>query len=54
MIQILTHKHTTVCVTKAGYVYAVGDKFAKHNGIKNEKFGFYKLQVAENENPLLP
>lgn len=42
ILMIQTFKRTTVCVTKAGAVYASGDKFAK--SIKLEQpipFGFY-------------
>ena len=43
---IKTFKRTTVCVTKAGVVYACGDSFAKNIKMpSNLPFGFYQLPV---------
>jgi hypothetical protein len=45
---IQTFKRTTICVTKAGVVYACGDKFAKNIKLSAKNplpFGFYTLPV---------
>jgi hypothetical protein len=46
---IATHKRTTICLTRAGTVYACGDKFAKTIKLMSESplpFGFYALPVG--------
>ena len=47
-MMIQTFKRTTICVTKAGVVYACGDKFAKNIKLSAKNplpFGFYALPV---------
>jgi len=44
ILMIKTFKRTTVCVTRAGCIYACGDKFAKHIKLSPNNpipFGFY-------------
>ena len=46
ILMIKTFKRTTVCVTRAGVVYACGDSFAKNIKMAaNQPFGFYQLPV---------
>ena len=50
IVEIGTFKRTTVCLTRAGAVYACGDKFARTIKLSANQalpFGFYQLPVDD-------